>query len=130
MFLRISHLTRYDYSAPVTFAPHALYLRPRETSRLRVHDFSLHVSPAPARSIATCDAEDNALDWAYFAADIYAPTLEFRSEFLVETLDANPFDFFLKPSASQFPFAYDSAERATLASSLLGTAPAAPLRAV
>jgi len=128
MFLRISHLTRYDYSAPVTFAPHALYLRPRETSRLRVHDFSLHVSPAPARSIATCDAEDNALDWAYFAPDTVATALEFRTEFLVETLDANPFDFFLKPSATQFPFAYDPAERITLASSLLSTAPAAPLR--
>ena len=103
MFFRISHLTRYDYSAPVTFAPHALYLRPRESARQRVQDFSLMVSPAPARNIATADAEDNALDWAYFAPDAFAHVLEFRTEFLVETLDAKPFDFFLKPSATQFP---------------------------
>jgi transglutaminase-like putative cysteine protease len=129
MFLRLSHLTRYDYSAPVSFAPHALYLRPRESARQRVHDFQLHVSPEPARRITTLDAEDNALDWLYFAPDTRANALEVRTEFLVETLDANPFDFFLKPAASQFPFGYDPAERVTLAASLTPTAPAAPLRA-
>ena len=128
MFLRLSHLTRYDYSAPVTFAPHALYLRPRESARQRVQDFRLVVSPGPARHLATADAEDNSLDWAYFPPDAFARVLEFRTEFLVETLDANPFDFFLKPSATEFPFSYDPAERITLASSLLCTAPAAPLR--
>ncbi len=129
MFLRISHLTRYDYSSPVSFAPHALYLRPRESPRQRVQDFSLTVTPAADRHVSTADAEDNALDWVYFAPDTLAATVEFRTEFLVETLDANPFDFFLKPSASSFPFTYDPAERTTLASSLRCTAPAAPLRA-
>ena len=109
MFLRIIHATRYDYSSPVSFAPHALYLRPRETPRQRLHSFELTLAPA-ARRIATNDAEDNALDWAYFDAATRSTTLEFRSEFLVETLDANPFDFFLKPTALSFPFAYDAAE--------------------
>jgi transglutaminase-like putative cysteine protease len=129
MFLRISHRTRYDYSSPVSFAPHALYLRPRESSRQRVHDFTLAVTPAAARNVATTDAEDNALDWAYFAPDTLSAVLEFCTEFLVETLDANPFDFFLKPSASAFPFAYDSAERTTLASCLTPPSSPAPLRA-
>lgn len=124
MFLRISHLTRYDYSSPVSFAPHALYLRPRESARQRVHDFTLRVSPDPARLITTHDAEDNALDWLYFDAATQSSTLEFCSEFLVETLDTNPFDFFLKPAATQFPFAYEPVERATLAPSLAcATAP-------
>ena len=109
MFLRIIHATRYDYSSPVSFAPHALYLRPRETPRQRLHSFELTLAPA-ARRIATNDAEDNALDWAYFDTATRSATLEFRSEFLVETLDANPFDFFLKPTALSFPFAYDAAE--------------------
>jgi transglutaminase-like putative cysteine protease len=129
MFLRLSHRTRYDYSSPVSFAPHALYLRPRESSRQRVQDFSLTVTPAPVRDVATNDAEDNALDWLYFAPDTVATALEFRTEFLVETLDENPFDFFLKPSASGFPFAYDPAERVTLASCLTLPAEPAPLRA-
>ena len=127
MFLRITHLTRYDYSSAVSFAPHALYLRPRETSRQRVHNFTLAVAPTPARLIATTDAEDNVLDWAYFAPDARATMLELRTEFLVETLDANPFDFFLKPAASAFPFAYDATERITLSSCLVPPAPATAL---
>jgi transglutaminase-like putative cysteine protease len=121
MFLRVIHVTRYDYSQPVSFAPHALYLRPRETSRQRLHSFDLTLTPA-ARRVATNDAEDNALDWAYFAADARSSTLELRSEFLVETLDSNPFDFFLKPTAFSFPFTYDAAETFALGSCF--TAPA------
>jgi transglutaminase-like putative cysteine protease len=113
MFLRIVHLTRYDYSEPVSFAPHALYLRPRETPRHRLHDFRLEISPT-ARRIATTDPLDNALDWAFFAPENPATKLEFRSELLVETLDSNPFDFFLKPTALTFPFQYDAAEQAAL----------------
>jgi transglutaminase-like putative cysteine protease len=129
MYLRLSHLTRYDYSSPVSFAPHALYLRPRESARQRVHDFTLAVTPAAARHVATTDPEDNALDWAYFAPETQSMSLEFRTEFLVETLDANPFDFFLKPSASEFPSAYAPAERAALAPSLAPPLSVAPLEA-
>ena len=117
MFLRIIHQTRYEYSQPVSFAPHAIYLRPRENPRQRLHDFKLDLDPA-ARRVATSDAEDNPIEWAFFAPDTIVPSLRLRSEFLVETLDTNPFDFFLKPSALVFPFAYDSADRYVLASCL------------
>lgn len=131
MFIRLTHLTRYDYTEPVSFAPHALYLRPRETSRQRLHHFALEITPA-ARRIATNDALDNALDWAYFEPGTPATRLEFRSELMVETLDANPFDFFLKPGALSFPFRYDEAERVALAPCLTprpDTPPPAELRA-
>ena len=121
MFLRVTHVTRYDYSQPVSFAPHALYLRPRETTRQRLHNFDLTLTPA-ARRVATNDAEDNALDWAYFDASTLAASLEFRSEFLVETLDTNPFDFFLKPAALTFPFSYDAAETFALGPSFIAPA--------
>ena len=117
MFLRIAHLTRYDYSQPVGFAPHALYLRPRENQRQRLHDFTLEISPA-ARRVATNDPLDNALDWAFFGPGAPSAQLEFRSQLMVETLDSNPFDFFLKPSALHFPFTYDPAEAIALAPSL------------
>ncbi len=126
MFLRVTHVTRYDYSSPVSFAPHAIYLQPRETPRQRLHSFDLAITPA-ARRIATSDAEDNALDWAYFDAATRSASLEFRSEFLVETLDTNPFDFFLKPTALSFPFTYDAAETFALGSCF--TAPAGSDRA-
>ena len=114
MFLRLIHLSRYDYSQAVSFAPHALYLRPRETSRQRLHNFDLTIHPT-ARRIATTDPLDNALDWAFFTPGELATRLEFRSELMVETLDTNPFDFFLKPTALNFPFAYEAAELIALA---------------
>jgi transglutaminase-like putative cysteine protease len=117
MFIRLVHVTRYDYSHPVSFAPHALYLRPRETPRQRLHHFALEIAPT-ARRIATTDPLDNALDWAFFAPENPATRLEFRSELMVETVETNPFDFFLKPSALTFPFAYDATERNALAPSL------------
>src|SRR5688572_24554172 len=101
MFLRIKHRSRYDYSHAVSFAPHALYLRPSETPRHRLHHFSLEIEPN-ARRVTTTDPLDNALDWAYFATADVDTRLEVRTEMMVETLDQNPFDFFLKPSASVF----------------------------
>jgi transglutaminase-like putative cysteine protease len=114
MFLRLVHQTRYDFSEPVSFAPHALYLRPRESPRQRVHHFALDVTPT-ARRIATHDALDNAVDWVFFAPEHPATRLEFNSEILAETLDANPFDFYLRPSALTFPFQYEAAEQTALA---------------
>jgi transglutaminase-like putative cysteine protease len=117
MFLRVAHLTRYTYSQPVSFAPHALYLRPRETPRQRLHNFAITLSPT-AKLISTGDASENTLDWAYYPPATRSDTLEIRTEFLVETLDTNPFDFFLAPSANAFPFAYSAAERFALAPAL------------
>jgi transglutaminase-like putative cysteine protease len=117
MFLRIVHRSRYDYSHPVSFAPHALYLRPRESSRHRLHHFSLEIEPK-ARRVSTTDPLDNALDWAYFPANGADTRLEVRTEMMVETLDENPFDFFLKPTAAAFPFEYDVVERSALAPGL------------
>ena len=117
MFLRATHLTRYTYSQAVAFAPHALYLRPRETPRQRLHNFAITLSPT-AKLISTGDANENALDWAYYPPATRADTLEIRTEFMVETLDTNPFDFFLAPSANAFPFTYSPAERFALAPAL------------
>jgi transglutaminase-like putative cysteine protease len=122
MFLRATHLTRYTYSQPVSFAPHALYLRPRETPRQRLHNFTLTLTPA-AKIVSTGDASENALDWAYYPPTTLATTYDIHTAFLVETLDTNPFDFFLAPAATAFPFAYSPAEQFALAPAL--TPPAA-----
>jgi transglutaminase-like putative cysteine protease len=122
MFLRATHLTRYTYSEPVGFAPHALYLRPRETARQRLHNFALTLSP-DAKLISTGDPSGNALDWAYYPPGPLSDFLEIHTAFLVETLDTNPFDFFLAPHATAFPFTYSPNERFALAPAL--TPPAA-----
>lgn len=45
--LRVRHVTRYDYGAPVSPAHHLAHLRPRDTQRQTVHDWRLDVDPAP-----------------------------------------------------------------------------------
>ncbi|HEY0944309.1 MAG TPA: transglutaminase family protein [Opitutaceae bacterium] len=104
MKLRVSHLTRYQYDREVSFSPHIIYLRPRETSLLRLRHFTFNVSPF-AKLSSVIDAHDNPLTWAYFWEP--ADALNIRTEFEIETLDTNPFDFILKPYALTFPFDYE-----------------------
>ena len=42
---RVSHLTRYEYDQEVGFAPHILYLRPRESAYQRLVTHRLTVQP-------------------------------------------------------------------------------------
>jgi len=112
MQLRVSHLTRYDYAQEVGFSPHLLYLRPRESPLHRLKSMRFNLSPQ-ARLITTLDAHDNTLVVAHFWER--ATALNIRTEFELETLDTNPFDFLLERSAFKFPFAYDDADRFALA---------------
>ncbi|MFA6289456.1 MAG: transglutaminase family protein [Opitutaceae bacterium] len=104
MKIHVSHRTSYAYEREVGFSPHLLYLRPRENALLRVRNFTFNISP-DAKLIWTRDSYDNALAWAHFWDR--APTLTIRTDFEVETLDINPFDFILKPYAFTFPFEYE-----------------------
>ncbi|NMJ41837.1 transglutaminase family protein [Roseomonas sp. JC162] len=45
--IRIRHLTRYDYRAPVGLTQHRLMVRPRDSHDLRLHEATLAVSPTP-----------------------------------------------------------------------------------
>ncbi|HZL46920.1 MAG TPA: transglutaminase family protein [Opitutaceae bacterium] len=111
MKLRVTHLTRYEYAQPVAFAPHRLYLRPRETPLVRILRFAVNLEPA-SRVIWIRDEQDNPLGLAY-CWDRSA-VLSIRVECEVETLDENPFDFILDAHAVQFPFSYLPTERFAL----------------
>jgi transglutaminase-like putative cysteine protease len=111
MKLHVSHLTRYDYAQSVSFSPHMLYLRPRETPLLRVNSFGFNIAPE-AKLVWTRDSHDVLLAWAYFWEP--AAALNVRSEFEVETFDTNPFDFLLKDYALKFPFTYEPLEKFNL----------------
>lgn len=111
MKLHVSHLTRYEYERAITFSPHLLYLRPRETPLLRVNSFGFNLSPE-AKLVWTRDSHDVLLAWAYFWDS--ARALSIRSEFEVETHESNPFDFILKPYAATFPFRYEPLEQFNL----------------
>jgi transglutaminase-like putative cysteine protease len=50
--LRIHHRTTYRYRTPVSFGPHRLMLRPRETRELRLSAFELTTTPQASVSWA------------------------------------------------------------------------------
>lgn len=104
MKLRVSHLTRYEYDREVGLSPHILYLRPRESAAQRLISLRLSVQPE-ARLSHVRDPHDNNFSWAHFWER--APALNIRSEFEVEIILPNPFDFILKPYAVTFPFKYE-----------------------
>jgi Transglutaminase-like enzymes, putative cysteine proteases len=112
MKLRVSHLTRYEYDREVSFGPHLLYLRPRESADQRLLLHRLSVQP-DARINPLRDPQDNDAAIAYFWER--ANALNIRSEFEIERHLANPFDFILESRAIAFPFAYDSATAVALA---------------
>ncbi len=104
MKLRISHHTRYEYDHEVGFAPHVLYLRPRESAYQRLLSHRLTVQP-DARISHIRDPHDNNFAWAHFREKSSA--LNISSEFEVERDFPNPFDFVLKVYAFNFPFKYE-----------------------
>ena len=104
MKIHVSHRTSFAYEREVGFSSHLLYLRPRESALLRIRNFAFTITP-DAKVVWVHDSTDNSLALAHFWDR--APTLTIRTEFEVETLDANPFDFILKPYAFAFPFDYE-----------------------
>ncbi|MDP3409451.1 transglutaminase family protein [Bosea sp. (in: a-proteobacteria)] len=81
MYLRIRHSTTYRYGGPVTFGPHRLMLRPRDSFDLRVVDTALSISPS-ARLRWMHDAYGNSVAIANFEKP--ADTLDIVSELVVQ----------------------------------------------
>ncbi|SRR5579871_3347172 len=95
MTIAVQHSTTYRYSEPVSLDPHVFRLRPRADGAQRLIEYALEISPAPAGRAECLDAEGNAVVQAWFNAPV--SHLSVSSQFSVETLRENPFDFLLPP---------------------------------
>ena len=105
--LRIHHRTTYRYRQPVSFGPHRLLLRPRETRDVRLVSSELTVTPHATVSWAY-DVPGNSAATATFAAP--ASTLVIDSLAHVE-LSAVAYPIFdIAASATSFPFRYSDNE--------------------
>ena len=120
----LSHITHYSYDRLVTLGPQIVRLRPAPHSRTQVLSYSLKVEPA-----------NHFINWQqdpfanYQARLVFPePTREFKVtvDMVVDMVVLNPFDFFLEPSAEEFPFKYEDAMARELAPYLV-TEPATPL---
>ncbi|WP_322105578.1 transglutaminase family protein [Paraburkholderia sp. J41] len=100
----LNHVTQYRYDRLVHLAPHVVRLRPAPHCRTPIVSYSMRVEPA-----------DHFVNWQQDPFSNYQarlafpePMREFRVtiDLVAEMAVYNPFDFFLEPSAEQFPFAY------------------------
>lgn len=120
----LSHITHYKYDRPVKLGPQVVRLRPAPHSRTRVLSYSLNIEPAKHFINWQQDPFAN-----YQARLVFPdPTREFKVtvDLVVEMAVFNPFDFFLEPSAEEFPFNYSASQKQELAP-YLATQTATPL---
>ena len=104
MKLRIQHRTTYRYSEKVAFGPHRLMLRPREGHDIQIEQSVLHVTPAH-RINWIRDVYGNSIAVVNFNEP--AAELMIYSDLLLNHFEINPFDFYIEPDATRYPFFYD-----------------------
>jgi uncharacterized protein (DUF2126 family)/transglutaminase-like putative cysteine protease len=109
----LNHVTHYTYDRLVKLGPQVIRLRPAPHCRSKVLSYSLKVEP-----------ENHFINWqqdpfANYQARMVFPeaTTEFKVtvDMVVEMAVYNPFDFFLEPSAEEYPFKYEPTLKQELA---------------
>ena len=101
--LAVEHKTAYRYRKPVSFQPHRLMCRPRDSHDLRLLDTSLSITPqASVRWLH--DVFGNSIAIASFSER--AAELVFVSTFRAEHFPAKPQEIVIEDYASQLPFNY------------------------
>ena len=101
----LNHVTHYTYDRLVNLGPQVVRLRPAPHCRSHIISYSLKVEPAAGHFINW--QQD---PFANYQGRLVFPnkTKEFKVtvDLVVEMAVYNPFDFFLEPSAEEFPFQY------------------------
>src|SRR5665213_2891810 len=120
----LNHRTQYRYNKAVSLGPHVIQLRPSPHCRTPILDYSLNVLPA-----------NHFLNWQLDPYNNHVARVIFpdkTNEFVIdvnlvaELCPFNPFNFFLEPSVTDYPFEYAPGLAKDL-ESYLSLDPAGPL---
>jgi transglutaminase-like putative cysteine protease len=126
MRIQVHHATEYVYDAPVFLEPHTFRLRPRQDGAQRLLSYRLAISPEPAGRTDCLDQDGNVAVEAWFDRKLTAWRVE--SEFEVETLRENPFDYVASAGMLSLAPQYPPVVAASLAPYLESAPPSAAVR--
>ena len=116
--LHVLHSTVYRYARPVTFGPHRMMFRPRDSHDLRLMATHLHIHPVPSEIRWVYDVFGNSIATAYFDPRFASDRLAFTSELDLVHYEVTAPEFPISDYARTFPFSYTMEEAPDLARSV------------
>lgn len=107
--LKVRHVTEYHYTEPVSFGPHRMMFRPRDSHTLRLTRTHLSISPRPERIRWIYDVFGNSVAFADFG-DLKSDALTFTSEIELRHYQSRHLTDLLLDCARRLPMEYDPSE--------------------
>lgn len=98
MLYSIRHRTVYHFDRAVFLEPHRLLLKPVQSHRQQLRDYSIRIDPLPAGHTHLIDAENNPAQLIWFNGNHRQLVLEVQA--MVSVPEFNPFDFLIYPLES------------------------------
>ena len=126
MRIQVHHSTQYLYDSPVFLEPHTFRLRPRDDGAQRLLSYRLDITPVPAGRSDCLDQDGNVAVEAWFDHKLTEWSIE--SEFAIETLRENPFDYVASTGMLALAPVYPESVAASLAPYMESSQPSAAVR--